>query len=158
MDDKRELLRHTLATLAYRVSKAVRDAPEEFATFRASESSRTPLQILAHMADLMAWGRRQADGTRKWENSTPLSWREEIDRFFLRIDEFESYLASGEALQETPEKMFQGAIADALQHVGQLTFLRRMSGAPIRGENYHRAEIVTGRVGAEQAKPRLEFD
>ncbi len=157
-DDKRELLRHTLATMVYRASKAVRDAPAEFGAFRASDSSRTPVEILAHIGDLMMWGKRLADGTRKWENSTPLAWEDEVRRFFARVAEFETYLASDQPLHDSPEKLFQGPVADALQHVGQLTFLRRASGAAVRGENYHKADIAAGRVGAEQAKPRLEFD
>ncbi|HSP33071.1 MAG TPA: hypothetical protein VLU46_02015 [Thermoanaerobaculia bacterium] len=158
MDDKRALLRHTIATLAYRVAKAVKDAPPEFASYRASESSRTPVQILAHMGDLMAWSRRLADGTRKWESSTPLDWTAEVERFFALASELESYLAGDAPLHDSAEKLFQAPIADALQHTGQLTFLRRASGAPIRGESYHKAEIVAGRVGREQAKPKLEFD
>jgi hypothetical protein len=158
MDDKRELLRHTLATLAYRGAKAVRDAPAEFEAFKASPSSRTPVQILAHIGDLMAWGRSMADGSRQWHNSTPLPWAQEVERFFARMADFESYLASDAPLQATAEKLFQGPLADALAHVGQLTFLRRLSGAPVRGENYYKADIASGRVGAEQAKPKLEFD
>lgn len=158
MDDKRELLRHTLATLAYRGAKAIRDAPPRFESFRVSESSRTPVQILAHIGDLLAWGKRMADGTKRWESSTPLAWNDEAGRFFQRLEEFESYLASSAPLQTTPEKLFQGPIADALTHVGQLTLLRRASGAPIRGENYYKADIVAGRVGAAQASPKLEFD
>jgi len=157
-DEKRQLLRHTLATLVYRAAKAVRDAPPEFASFRLSDGSRTPVQILAHIGDLMLWGRRLADGTRKWENSEPLAWNEEVGRFFARALDFESFLASDAPLQDTCEKLFQGPIADALQHVGQLTFLRRASGAPIRAENYHKADIVTGRVGPDQTKPKFEFD
>jgi hypothetical protein len=158
MDEKREMLRHTLATLAYRGAKAVRDAPAEFASFKASPSSRTPVQILAHIGDLMAWGKSMADGSRKWNNSTPLAWPEEVDRFFARMTEFESYLASDAPLQSPVEKLFQGPVADALTHVGQLTFLRRASGAPIRGENYFKAEIESGRVGPDQAKSKIEFD
>ena len=158
MDEKRELLRHTLATLAYRGAKAVRDAPPQFGSFRVSDSSRTPVEILAHIGDLVAWGKRMADGTKRWENSTPLAWSEEVDRFFQRLQEFESYLASEAALQTPAEKLFQGPIADALTHVGQLTLLRRACGAPIRGENYYKADIAAGRVGAAQAAPKLEFD
>jgi hypothetical protein len=158
MNDKRELLRHTLATLAYRGAKAVRDAPAEFEAFKASPSSRTPVQILAHIGDLMAWGRSMADGSRQWHNSTPLPWAQEVERFFARMEDFESYLASDAPLEATAEKLFQGPLADALAHVGQLTFLRRLSGAPVRGENYYKADIASGRVGAEQAKPKLEFD
>lgn len=157
-DDKRELLRHTLATLAYRAAKALRDAPPEFASYKVSETSRTPVQILAHIGDLMLWGRRLADGTKMWENSTPLAWPGEVARLFDRIGSFESFLASEEPMQTSAEKLFQGPVADALTHVGQLTLLRRAFGAPMRGENYYKAEIVAGRVGAEQAKPKLEFD
>ncbi len=158
MDDKREMLRHTLATLAYRGAKAVRDAPPEFESFQASPTSRTPVQILTHIGDLMAWGRSMADGSRKWQTSTPLPWAQEVERFFARMSEFESYLASDAPLQAAAEKLFQGPVADALAHVGQLTFLRRVCGAPIRGENYFKADIASGRVGAEQAKPKVEFD
>ena len=158
MDEKRELLRHTLATLAYRGAKAVRDAPREFAMFKVSETSRTPVQILAHIGDLMAWGRSMADGSRKWTDSKPLPWDDEVKRFFDRTAEFEKYLASKSPLESPVEKLFQGPIADALTHVGQLTLLRRAAGAPVRGENYFKAEIEKGRVGTEQAKPKAEFD
>ena len=158
MDEKREMLRHTLATLVYRAAKPLRDAPAEFASFRLSETSRTPVQILAHMGDLMAWGRSMADGSKKWSDSTPLAWDDEVKRFFDRVAGFESYLASDAELQTGVEKLFQGPIADALQHTGQLTFLRRAFGVPIKGENYLKADIAAGRVGAEQAKPRVEFE
>lgn len=158
MDEKREMLRHTLATLVYRAAKPLRDAPPEFASFRLSETSRTPVQILAHMGDLMAWGRSMADGSKKWTDSAPLAWDDEVRRFFDRVAGFESYLASDAELNTSIEKLFQGPIADALQHTGQLTFLRRAFGAPIKGENYLKADIAAGRVGAEQAKPRVEFE
>ena len=54
--------------------------------------------------------------------------------------------------------MFQGPIADALTHIGQIGMMRRMAGAPVRGENYFKADIAAGRVGAEQSAPRFEFD
>ena len=158
MDEKRELLRHTLATLAYRGGKAVRGAPAEFASFKASPTSRTPAEILAHIGDLMMWGRSMADGSKQWNSSEPLPWEEEIVRFFACMASFETYLASSAALQSPVEKLFQGPIADALTHVGQLTFLRRAFGAPVRGENYFKADIAAGRVGADQSKPRAEFD
>ena len=83
---------------------------------------------------------------------------EEVARFFEGLRALEEFLASAEPLGNTPEKIFQGPIADALTHVGQLAMLRRMAGAPVRGENYFLAEIVAGRVGVEQAAPRKEFD
>ena len=158
MTDARTLLRHTLATLAYRGGKAVRNAPASFANYRRSDTSRTPAQILAHIGDLMDWGLAMADGRGEWHDSTPLVWEKECERFFFALKKFDDYLASEKPLQAPIEKLFQGPVADALTHVGQLAMLRRMSGAPIKGESFYVADIVIGRVGADQAAPRREFD
>jgi hypothetical protein len=156
-DPKRELLRHTLATLAYRGGKSVRNAPDSFAEFHANESVRTPAQILAHIGDLMDWALSMAMGQQEWHNSKPLPWNEEVQRFFVSLTKFDEFLVSSEALQATPEKLFQGPVADALTHVGQIAMLRRLAGDALKAENYYKAEIVAGRVGADQAKPKLEF-
>jgi hypothetical protein len=157
-DGKREMLRHTVATLAYRGGKAVRGAPEGFEGFGGGAGLRTPLQILAHVGDLLDWALSMARGEQRWNDSKPLAWEEEVRRFFKGLEEFDAYLASDAPLAVAAEGLFQGPVADALTHVGQLALLRRMAGAPVRGENYFRAEIVAGRVGAEQAAPRREFD
>ncbi len=158
IDNTRQFLRHTLATLAYRGGKAVRGAPAEFAAFKASETSRTPTQILAHIGDLLEWMLSIAKGQQAWRDAEPLPWEEEIARFFRCLGEVDAYLASDEPLHESAEKLFQGPVADAFTHVGQIAMLRRIAGTPMRGENYHRADIVAGRVGAEQAAPRREFE
>jgi hypothetical protein len=152
------MLRHTVATLAYRGAKAVRGAPDSFASFHASETTRTPAQILAHMGDLLDWGLSIAQGAEAWNNSEPLAWDEEVARFHRALENFDNYLASEAELSSTCERLFQGPIADALTHVGQLTMLRRIAGAAIKGENYSRAKIEAGRVGAEQAAPKREFE
>jgi len=158
MDDKRVLLRHTVATVAYRGGKAVRDAPASFAAFSPDGSPRTAAKILAHIGDLFDWALSQAKGAEAWNDSTPLDWSREVDRFFSTLQRFDDYLASDTPLAAPPERIFQGAIADALTHVGQLAMLRRLAGAKIKSENYSRAEIVAGRVGAGQTAPRREFD
>jgi len=158
MDDKRALLRHTVATVAYRGGKAVRAAPESFASYSPDGTPRTPLKILAHIGDLFDWALSQAKGAEAWSDSTPLEWDREIERFFATLHRFDEFLASDTPLATPPERIFQGAVADALTHIGQLAMLRRLSGAKIRGENYSRAEIVAGRVGADQSAPRREFD
>ena len=157
-DPKRDLFRHTVATLAYRGGKAVRGAPPEFAGYRADETSRTPGQILAHIGDLLDWSLSVAKGKEEWYNSAPLAWDQEVQRFFTALERFDAYLASDAPLEESAEKLFQGPIADALTHIGQIAMLRRMAGCAVRGENYHRAEIALGRVGPDQAPPRREFD
>ena len=156
-DAKRELLRHALATLAYRGGKAIRNAPEGFSVFHVDEGVRAPGQILAHMGDLMEWALSMANGKREWHDSKPLAWEKEVERFFGALKKFDDFLASGEPMQSPPEKLFQGPIADALTHVGQIAILRRLAGDPVKGENYYKAEIVVGRVGVDQAKPKLEF-
>lgn len=156
----RELLRHVVATLAYRAGKALRGAPAGFATFRAAETTRTPVEILAHMGDLLDWVLALAREGHRWNNSTPLPWDEEKARFFAALAAFDAYLGSDAPLATPAEKLFQGGLADALTHTGQLAMLRRLQGAPMKGESYYRADIVAGRVGAEQtpAEARYEFD
>ena len=156
MTETVDLLRHALATLAYRGGKAMRGAPESFASFRASDSTRTPLQIVAHMGDLMEWCCCIARGEKTWKESTPQSWDHEVAHFFDALQRLDQHLAS-QPLQCNPQRLFQGPIADALTHVGQLAMLRRMSGAGIGGENYFMAQIETGRVGPDQAPPKRTF-
>jgi hypothetical protein len=156
-DPKRELLRHALATLAYRGGKTIRNAPEGFATFQAGEGVRTPGQILAHSGDLMDWGLSMAIGRQQWHNSEPQPWEKEVERFFAALKKFDDYLASEESLHAPVEKLFQGPIADALTHIGQIAILRRLAGESIRAENYFVADITVGRAGAEQTPPKKEF-
>jgi len=158
MDDKRALLRHTVATVAYRGGKAVRGAPASFATFSGDGSDRTAVKILAHIGDLYDWALTQAKGAEAWNDSTPLDWDREVDRFFTTLQQFDAYLASDAPLAVSHEKLFQGAIADSLAHIGQLAMLRRLGGAKMKSENYSKADIVTGRVGSEQTPPKREFD
>lgn len=156
-NDSTALLRHTVATVAYRGGKAIRDAPDSFASFRVAPTSRTPAEILAHIGDLFDWAMSLADGQHVWHDSTPLPWNEEVARFFEALRRFDDRLANG-PLECSREKLFQGPIADALTHVGQIGMLRRIGGAPVRGESYYRADIVAGRVGADQSTPKVEFD
>ena len=149
------LLRHTVATLAYRAAKVVRDAPPEFAEYDGA--GRTPIQILAHMGDLFDWALGMADGRHEWHNSKPLAWDDEVARFFGTLEKFDRRLATGAPLGVSQEQLFQGPVADALTHTGQLAMLRRLGGCKITGENYFVAQVAVGRVGAEQARPVQEF-
>jgi hypothetical protein len=160
MSFDRDSLRHAVATLAYRAAKAVRGAPASFAGFRAGPTTRTPLEIVAHMGDLFDWGKRMLEGQPQWTTASLGTWESECDRFFAALEAFDAHLASGAPIAYDTARIFQGPIADALTHTGQLTMLRRLHGAPMKGESYNRAEIVPGRVGAQQtpADPRYEFD
>jgi hypothetical protein len=157
-DSARQLLRHTVATVAYRGCKALRGSPDHFASFHIGDKTRTPAQILAHMGDLFDWALSIAQGKQTWHDSTPLPWSAEIERFFAGAKKFDDYLASAEPLHGSAEGLFQGPVADALNHIGQLAMLRRLANAPILGENYFKADIAAGRVGSEQSAPLREFE
>jgi len=156
----REMLRHTVATLAYRAAKTMRGAPEAFATFRPGPTSKTAVEVVAHMGDLLDWALSMAKGEGRWNTAAPQAWDPECARFFAALKAFDDVLASDESIRYPLTRLFQGPIADALSHTGQLAMLRRLHGAPMKGESYNRADIVIGRVGAEQtpADPRVEFD
>jgi hypothetical protein len=154
----RELLRHTLATLAYRGGKTIRGTPAGFSECRAKDGSRTAGQILAHIGDLLDWALSIANGKEAWHDSAPQAWQSDVARFFSGLEKLDARLASDAPPGGTAEQLFQGPIADALTHVGQIAMLRRLAGSPVRGENYMRADIVAGRVGPEQTPPRREFD
>jgi len=149
LDVKREILRHMVATVAYRGGLAIVDAPESFAAFRAHETTRTPGEILAHIGDLLEGSRYLLKGELIYLTSTPLSWKEEVARFFSAVKDLDSYLNSEAPLACPVEKLIQGPVGDALTHVGQIVMLRRMSGMPIRPGAYFTAEIVAGEVNEE---------
>ncbi len=155
MDENRALLRHTLATLAYRATRALENAPASFADFDGA--GRPPVQILAHMGDLFDWALSIARGNERWHNSKPLVWPAEKQRFFDALAAFDAFLASSAPLQAPVDGLFQGPIADALTHVGQLAMLRRLAGAPARSENFYVASIAIGQVSAEQPAPSAPF-
>jgi len=157
VNEARAFLRHTLATLAYRAGKAIRNAHADFSAVRAGPDSRSAGELLAHMSDLLAWALSQARGEQQWAGAPVQSWEMDCKRFFSALESFDDYLASDAALGMPPEQLFQGAVADALTHTGQLTMLRRLGGDPIRAENYSQAYIVVGRVGPEQMEARHEF-
>lgn len=157
-DDARALLRHTVATLAYRGGKVVRDAPPTFAAFQAGETTRTPLAILQHIGDLLEWAHSMCVGQIAWPDQPVGTWDDQVERLFTGLAQLDRFLAGDKPLANPATKIFQGPIADALTHVGQLAMLRRMAGSPVRGENYFRADITAGRVGRDQPPPVREFD
>jgi len=151
-------LRHVVATLAYRGAKTLRGAPADFGRFQAGGGARTPVAIVAHVADLLEWTLRLAQGRREWVAAEPASWESETARFFSALAALDAHLATGAPLGFPAEILFQGPLSDALTHVGQIGMLRRLAGSPVRGEVMVRADVVPGRVGPDQSPPVKEFD
>jgi hypothetical protein len=155
--DARAALRQLAATLAYRAAKVLRGVPSSFGGFTCGESTRTPVRIVGHMADLMAWGTSIASGGYDWKAGGGDDWQTEVDRFFTGLAALDAALAADD-FNGSIEKLIQGPLADALTHVGQLALMRGMAGVPVRPESYAKASIAIGRVGPDQATPGREFD
>src|SRR5215470_7146711 len=153
----RAVVRHLVATLAYRASKVLRDVEPGFAQTSFGDATRKPVVIVAHLADLIAWAITVTQGAYEWKAEGIGDWNTEVARFFDNLTTLDLELASN-AADGSIEKLIQGPLADGLTHVGQLAMLRGMAGTPVRPESYARAAIVTGRVGMEQAPPGREFD
>ncbi|HEY2787351.1 MAG TPA: hypothetical protein VGJ05_20510 [Fimbriiglobus sp.] len=146
VDPARTFLRHTVAALSYRAARACENTPPGFDLVRAADSTRTAGQILAHMGDLFDWATSHALGAPVWNVATPMSWGKEVARFFAALAQFDAVLAAETPLACPAERLFQGPIADAITHVGQLAMLRRLAGSPMLGENYYKADIMVGQI------------
>ena len=160
MNEVRQFLRHATATIAYRGAKALRGAPPEFAHFKASPTTRTPLEILAHIGDLLEVSAARLRGPTQWKEVPPDTWERQTARFHAALQSIDDALGSDAAIEVSLEHWYQGPFADALTHVGQLAMLRRMFGAPMKGEAYFYADIRQGQVGPNQAPAdaKYEFD
>ena len=155
METKRKLLNHFLAALAYRTQKALRDAPDDFGSFRVLDGVRTPAELVRHMTSVLGYARTHFAGGRYWPE--PLeSLTEEVARFHEMLGMLAQHLRSEEPLLEgmSEERLLQGPFSDAMTHAGQLALLRRLAGAPVPPENFIVAEIEPDRLGPDQAKPQ----
>jgi len=159
MDEKRVLLKHFLAALAYRTQKALRDAPVEFGSFKPPANVRSPQELVRHMTSVLGYARTYFIGGSYW--SEPLdSLEQELERFHLMLEDLGAHLENGTPLlgQMTEEQLLQGPFADAMTHAGQLAMLRRFAGSPVAPENFIVADIKTNRLGSNQPKPASPDD
>ncbi|MCA1573916.1 MAG: hypothetical protein LC770_05130 [Acidobacteria bacterium] len=154
MDEKRVLLRHFLAALAYRTQKALRGAPSDFGSFRAAEGVRTPAELVRHMTSVLGYALTFFVGGRYKPDPLP-SLEDEILRFHRMLQDLARNLEVGTPLLQemSPEQLIQGPFADAMTHAGQLAMLRRLAGVPVAPENFVFAKIDPDRLGPDQADP-----
>ena len=153
MDDKRHMLRHFLAALAYRTQKALRGAPDGFAQFRAGNDVRTPNELVRHMTSVLGYARTFFVGGAYRPEPLP-TFQDEVERFHEMLERLRACLES-DSLQNglTEERMLQGPFSDAMTHAGQLAMLRRLYGEPVKSENFIHAAISPDNLTAEQPDP-----
>ena len=154
MNDKRVLLKHFLAALAYRTQKALRDAPPEFGSFKPPADVRTPQELVRHMTSVLGYSRTYFIGG-SYRPEALNSLEEEVSRFHLMLEDLGQHLANGTPLlgEMTEEQLLQGPFADAMTHAGQLAMLRRFAGSPVAPENFIVADIKHNQLGSNQPKP-----
>ena len=149
-DDRSRLLRHLVATIAYRATVALRGFPRDAAASAPGGGARTPLELLSHVADLMHAAAAMALGQERPAPQPDAGWGDAEARLYAGLARLDAALADGLAPAANVDALLQGPLADALTHVGQLLLLRRLAGAPAEPRGYARAEIVVGVVGPEQ--------
>jgi len=153
MSEKRDLLRHFLAALAYRTQKALRGAPEGFAEFKVGHQVRTPHELICHMRSVLGYARTFFIGG-VYARPKPDDFGKDIERFHEMLADLASHLEWGTPLAGTTEEnLLQGPFADAMTHAGQLAMLRRLYGDPIRPENFIDATISSTNLTDDQPDP-----
>ena len=153
MDDKRHMLRHFLAAIAYRTQKALRGAPDDFAGFKAGNDVRTPQELIRHMTSVLGYARTFFAGGEYWPDPLP-AFRDEVERFHAMLADLRTHLEAGTPLNGlTEEQLLQGQFSDAMTHAGQLAMLRRLHGAPVRSENFIHAAISPENLTPDQPDP-----
>ena len=139
-----DLLRHSLSTIRYRADVSLQDAPEGFGEFELGSGTRTPVEIIAHICQVLTFTIKALDPE---TTLVPSSKSKTLD---ARIRQLNRCLHDADILfrditdmkADTAKRLLQGPIADALTHVGQRAMLRRCAGAPIEGENLFEAEML----------------
>lgn len=153
MDDKRIMLRHFLAALAYRTQKALRDAPPDYGSFRATPKSRTPQELVRHMDSVLGYSRTFLIGGPYQAPELP-SFTDTVLHFHEILEDVARHLEIGTEFREiTAEIFLQGPFSDAMTHAGQLAMLRRLADSPVPPENFIYADISPSNLGPDQPPP-----
>ena len=153
MNEKRAMLRHFLAAIAYRTQKALRGAPESFGLFEAGQQVRTPTDLVRHMTSVLGYARTFFEGGRYRPEPLP-DLTAEITRFHTMLEALSRHLEAGTPLIGiTEEQLLQGPFSDAMTHAGQLAVLRRLGGSPVPPENFIEAVVDPANLGPDQPAP-----
>src|SRR5512145_1591575 len=100
MDDKRAMLLHFLAALAYRSQKALRDAPSSFGAFEAGNQVRNPQWLVRHMDSVLGYALTTFEGEPDRYRNEPLATLDdEVLRFHGKLEALARHLRAGTPLR-----------------------------------------------------------
>jgi len=147
--DTTRILRHLVATIAYRASRSLRNVPEGFESVRLDDTAMSAGELILHMTNVMAFALATVRQTDRLQHRA-LAWPQEVTRFYSLLGELDSKLAAGAVLEEGMDlRLVQGPLADILTHIGQLHAMRRKAGAPVDSASYIKADVRIGRIPLE---------
>ena len=126
MDEKRALLRHFLAALAYRTQKALRDVPASFGTFRVRPQVRTPHELVRHMSGVLNYALTFFGAGQPPLEMLP-EFEAEVARFHRIIEELGQHLSRG-----TPPRC--GRLCARSTSTGTARAISRSGRSMIRGD------------------------
>jgi hypothetical protein len=153
MDERRALLKHFLAALAYRTQKALRGAPSDFSTFRAGFQVRTPHELIRHMDGVLGYSRTHFIGG-NYRAPVLADFQSAVAHFHEILEDVARHLELGTEFRGvTAEILLQGPFSDAMTHAGQLAMLRRLAGKPVPPENFVFASISSANLSPNQPLP-----
>lgn len=152
MSNKSEMLRHFLASIAYRATKAIKNAPDNYPTFNLGKGVKTPLRILHHITGVLTYAHSFFEHYETTHFEVK-SWSAEINELYKILSKLDVSIQEKNPNKVTEEQLLQGPFSDAMTHVGQLSMLRRMVDSPIPSENFIFADIRKGEVGPDQPDP-----
>jgi len=152
MSNKCEMLRHFLASIAYRGTKAIKNAPEIYPNLYIGKGVRTPVRILHHITGVLTYAHsfyEHYDTT----HFDMTSWDAEVDKFYNILLKLDKSFQEKKPSEVTEDQLLQGPLSDSMAHIGQLLMLRRMADSPVPSENFIFADIRKGEVGSDQPDP-----
>jgi hypothetical protein len=153
MTDTRRMLCHFLASITYHAQKALRGAPDGFESFRVQTGSRTPQELVQHIESVLGYARTFFTGG-AYSNTLLATMQEQVGQMHATIGDLARLIEEGRGLRGiTEEQLLQGPFSDAMTHVGQISFLRRLYGSPVASENFIYAQIGRENLGPDQAPP-----
>jgi hypothetical protein len=152
MSNKNAMLRHFLASIAYRVTKAIKNAPKTYPNLYIGKGARTPLKILHHITGVLTY----AHSFFEHYDTTHFdikSWDAEVYELYNILSKIDKSFQEKNSTKITKEQLLQGPLSDSMAHIGQLLMLRRIADSPVPSENFIFADIRKGEVGPDQPDP-----
>ncbi len=134
------LTHHLLESANYRFQKVVEEADASFSSFSLGHDTRSALEIINHLVNVLANADAILRETDRVEWHT-YNWEQGKQQFKFVIQGLQDFLDQNEVEEGMMELMIHGPLSDVFGHIGQLAMMRRVSGKPMNRVNYMKAPV-----------------